>query len=267
MNTYEITYQQLKERFEKSGQDVQGFLAPLIALSDDSSSLIVGYGSDQTSIREDLIPYFHLVGRRIEGQEPLRALAVGSWVGTEPASSLAVARLVAALETRLSLAHDMEVTAYPVLNIEAYREGAFLTGKQQLEGVHVWQDSKCSHVVVIERELQRYAYDLILNFRVNPHSADLTVEGWAESEVRGQIFSDPLARFAEVSPAFHWELNPKKGSFSRIFTPLPGRFEQPVEVAVGLPGMLSADEQAAAGLRIALSLLHQFRQARMEGML
>jgi len=266
MNTYEITYQQLKERFEKSKQDVPGFLAPLIALSEDSSSLIVGYGSDQTTIREDLIPYFHLVGRRL-GQEPLRTLIVGSWVGTEPVTSLAVARVVAALESRLSLAHGMEVTAYPVLNLEAYREGEFLTGKQQLEGVAVWQSSKCSHVAVIERELQRYPYDLILNFRVDGHATDLVVEGWADNEVRGKVFSDPLARFGEVAPAFRWELNPAKAAFSRTFTPMPGRNDQPVEVAVGLPGMLSADEQTSAGLKIALSLLHQFRQARMEGLL
>lgn len=266
MNTYEITYQQLKERFEKSKHDVQGFLSPLIALSEDSSSLIVGYGSDQSNIRENLIPYFHLVGRRL-GQEPLRALIVGSWVGTEPLSSLAVARLVAALESRLSLAHGMEVTAYPVLNIEAYRAGETLTGKQQSEGVSVWQNSKCSHVAVIERELQRYTYDLILNFRVANDAADLIVEGWSENEVRGKVFSDPLARFAEVAPDFHWELNPTKATFSRIFTPMADRNEQPVEVVIGLPGNLSDDEQTSAGLKISLSLLHQFRQARMEGLL
>lgn len=262
MNTYEITYQQLKDRFEQSGKDVQGFVAPLIALCDDSSTLIVGYSGGEIKIREDLIPYFHLVGHRL-GQEPLRALLIGSWVGGESPTSLAVARLVAALEGRVTLAQGMEVTAYPVANLAAYREG-----KAEKDPGKLWQDSELAHVPIFEREVQRYSYDLILNFHVDPKASDLVVEGWAEGDVRSKVFSDPLSRFGDVAPAFKWTLNPEKAQFARVFTPVPGRKnDQPVEVAIGLPGKLSTDEQTAAALKISLSLLHQFRQARVEGLL
>ena len=101
---------QIKTTFEAGNQDVESLIAPLVELSNDSSTLMLGYGLGQAGIREEMIPYFHVCGTR-EGETPLHALLIGGWVGTETVTPLAIARLLAAMESRLQLAEGIEVTA------------------------------------------------------------------------------------------------------------------------------------------------------------
>ena len=168
---------QITDRFNAGRQDVHDLIAPLIELSARSSSLIVGYGAPENGGRSEMIPYFHVCGTPADKQ-PLRVLVIGGWVGTEVITPYAIARLLVALESRLRLAAGIEITAYPVANLEAHRQTVFLTSKQQSDGVGCWENSKCDHVQVLERELERYSYEAIFLLRQNPRALDADVEAW-----------------------------------------------------------------------------------------
>ena len=124
---------QITDCFKSGRQNVQDLIAPLIELASQSSSLVVGYGTPQAGVRSEMIPYFHVCGTPAD-KEPIRVLVIGGWVGTEIITPYAIARLLVALESRLRLATGIEITAYPVANLEAHRETVFLTSKQQSDG-------------------------------------------------------------------------------------------------------------------------------------
>ena len=111
---------QITDCFKSGRQNVQDLIAPLIELASQSSSLLVGYGTPQAGVRSEMIPYFHVCGTPAD-KEPIRVLVIGGWVGTEIITPYAIARLLVALESRLRLATGIEITAYPVANLEAHR--------------------------------------------------------------------------------------------------------------------------------------------------
>lgn len=255
---------QIKSTFEAGNHNVESLIAPLIELAAESSTLILGYGLGQAGIREEMIPYFHVCGTKA-AEVPVRALIVGGWVGTETVTPLAIARLLAAMEARLQLAEGIEVTAYPVANLEAHRENVFLTDRQQLPDVRCWEDSPNSHVQVLEKELRRYAYDVVFLLRQNPRAANADVEAWLASDIQKTVLSDALKRHAEIDPQFRWKANPVRPVYARTFTPMPDTDKQPAEIIIGLPGGLTPAEQSSEALGLILSLLHAVRQARQEG--
>ncbi|MFY8216440.1 MAG: hypothetical protein ACOVMP_07545, partial [Chthoniobacterales bacterium] len=61
---------------------VDSWLNPLIELSMESPSLIVGYGGKQPLSRSEMVPYFHACGRT-GNHKTLRTLVVGGWLGNE----------------------------------------------------------------------------------------------------------------------------------------------------------------------------------------
>lgn len=261
-----LTDQQICHRFDSGAQDVDSLIAPLIALSQESSSLIVGYGSPQAGVRKNMIPYFHVCGTE-PVQIPIRALILGGWVGTESITPYAVARMLAALEARLQLVNGLEVTAYPVINLEAHRAGVFLTEKQQAAGVSCWEESPCSHIKVLESELQRYEYDVIIVLREHVRSHDADVEAWLAEDEQKAVLSDCLKRHATVSPHFRWRINPVRPTYARALTPIPQAARQPAEIVIGLPGALAPQAQAQEALMLALTLCHAARQGREEGLM
>ena len=261
-----IVDSQITDRFKSGRQDVHDLIAPLIELASKSSSLIVGYGTPQAGVRSEMIPYFHVCGTPAD-KEPLRVLVIGGWVGTEIITPYAIARLLVALESRLRLATGIEITAYPVANLEAHRETVFLTSKQQSDGMRCWENSQCGHVQVLERELERYDYDAIFLLRQNPRALDADVEAWLAEEEQKASLSDALKRYATTSPLFQWRANPVRPTYSRTFTPIPDRERQPAEIIIGLPGALNAEQQAQESMALILSLSHAMRQARAEGVL
>jgi len=260
------TDQEIRARHTENPKDALGLLAPLMELSEQSSTLILGFGGGQQSIRQEMIPYFHVCGPT-SGHEPIRALIIGGWVGTESESSFLVARLVAAIEQQLRLVTGIEVTAYPVANVEAHRAGEFLTAKQQIEGIHLWQESACTHVRVLERELQRYDYDVVILLRERLAASDLKAEIWPGTHEQSVILQDALERLSLHAPAFSYQVNPTQPAFERALTPLPGDAAQPAELIIGLGSTHEEDGQTDLGVDILLSILHAFRQARLEEVL
>ncbi len=257
---------QITDRFNAGRQDVQDLIAPLLELSARSSSLIVGYGAPQAGVRSEMIPYFHVCGTPAEKQ-PLRVLVIGGWVGTEIITPYAIARLLVALESRLRLATGIEITAYPVANLEAHRQTVFLTSKQQIDGARCWENSQCSHVQVLERELERYDYEAIFLLRQNSRALDADVEAWLAEDEQKAALADALKRYASTSSLFRWRANPVRPTYSRTFTPIPNRDRQPAEIIIGLPGALNAEQQAQESMALILSLSHAMREARVEGIL
>ena len=181
-----------------------------------------------------MIPYFHVCGSPAD-KEPIRVLVIGGWVGTEIITPYAIARLLVALESRLRLATGIEITAYPVANLEAHRETVFLTSKQQSDGMQCWENSQCGHVQVLERELERYAYDAIFLLRQNPRALDADVEAWLAEEEQKVALSDALRRYATTSPLFQWRANPVRPTYSRTFTPIPNRSVSPPKSSSACP--------------------------------
>jgi len=261
-----ITDLQIKSSFESGRQDVESLIAPLRELVLQSETLVLGYGNAQSGIREELIPYFHVCGPAAN-EPPVRALIVGGWVGTETVTPLAIARLLVAMEARLQLVTGVEVTAYPVANLEAHRKNVFLMDRQQLPDVQCWVGSPCSHVQVLEKELQRYAYDAVFLLRQNPRGVDANAEVWLSSDKQKIVIRDALQRYADTSPRFTWTPNPVRPTYARTFTPMPDTDHQPAEIIIGLPGARSPGEQSGEAIAIILGLLHAIREARQEGLL
>lgn len=257
---------QISERFANGSCDVETLIAPLVDLTHESSSLVVGYGMPQAGVREKMIPYFHVCGTYTD-VEPLRALIVGGWSGTETVTPYAIARLLAAMEARLNLVAGLEITAYPAANLEAQRERVSFTASQEQDGVICWKDSPSSHIRVMENELRRYDYDVVLLLRETPAAAETTVEAWVSQDRQKIILGDALQRHASAHKNFAWSTNPSKPAFPRAFTPIPHAAIQPAEIVIGLPGALEPADRAAEALGLLLSLLHAMRQARQEGVL
>lgn len=257
---------QISERFADGRCDVDELIAPLIDLTHESSSLVVGYGMPQAGVREKMIPYFHVCGTYTD-VEPLRVLIVGGWAGTETVTPFAIARLLAAMETRLSLAAGLEITAYPAANLEAHREGVFLTKSQKSDSVRCWENSSCSHIRVMENELRRYDYDAVFLLRENPQAKETEVEAWVSQERQQAILSEAFERHARSSDPVRWKTNSPKPGYARTFTPIPHSAVQPAEIVIGLPGARKRSERASEALGLMLSLLHALRESRQEGVL
>jgi len=252
---------QLRHAFAQDGAKLQDFLKPLMALAEESPTLAVGYGLGQAGVRESMIPYFHIVGPECELGR-VRVLVVGGWTGTDTSTPLAVARLIAAVEARSPLAAGLEVTAYPLANVEAHNEGVFLTGEQSRQGVTCWAESGCSHIRVMENEMRRYPYDAVVLLRENPRSQGAEVEAWLHDEHQRQVVSATLRALADSDKAFRWKVNPIRPGYARTFTPIPDAAVQPAEILVGLPGARDPVGKSDEALGLLLTVLHAFREAR-----
>lgn len=265
MNT--LTHQQIALRYKSGLHDVDSLIAPLIELSHESASLIIGYGITQSGIREDMIPYFHVCGERRENTEPIRVLLVGGWTGTESITPYVVARVLASLESRLRLVTGLEITAFPAANLEAHRQKTFLASDQNVAGLRCWDDSSASHIQVLENEMRRQPYDLVILLREDLRASEATVEAWLVEDEQKNVLSDSLRRLASAGQHFLWKVNPVRPAFTRSFTPMPGYERQPAEIIIGLPGARSPEHQAQEGLGLILSLAHAVREAREEDLL
>lgn len=257
---------QIKSNFESGQKNVESLIAPLVELASGSSTLTLGYGLVQAGIREEMIPYFHVCGTCSSSTPPVRVLVIGGWVGTETVTPLAIARFLAALEARLQLAQDIEVTAYPVANLEAHRENVFLMDRQQLPDVRCWEDSTSTHVQVLEKELHRYPYDVVFLLRQNPRALEADVEAWLTTDEQKTVIGEALQRAASAQ-SFRWKSNPVRPIYARTFTPMPAVEKQPAEIIIGLPCARTPAEQSGEALGILLGLLHAIREARQEGVL
>jgi len=256
----------IQARFDSGDTQQYRLFQPLLELAESSPSLIVGYGSYQSMVRDRLIPYFHLIGQNGAARH-VRALIIGGWVGTDTVPVLTASRFVAAIESRLRLIEGIELTVFPIANPEAYQSGQFLTEKQTLEGVRLWQGSNCSHIQVFERELKRQQYDLVIVLREHALATDLEIEAWTADDPSATIIADTCTRFKNAGPCFSWRINPLDPLYERSFTPVLHSHNQPSEIVCGLPAVLSIRERVSAGLGFLLGILHSFRQARAEGVL
>lgn len=224
----------LKQAAQFGKPILEDLTRPLVELTEDSSTLVVGYGLGQAGVRDEMIPYFHIIGPGAD-EKPVRLLVIGGWLGTDSVTPLAVARFIAAIESSQSLIQGLEITAYPVANVEAYREGVFLTGKQQIEGVRCWSDSTCSYVKVIENELTRYDYDAVILLRESSRTKGVEIEAWEGRGVQVTTLKTLFGNLVSEPRKIRWEIEPEKPAFERTFTPLPGNTNQPTEIVIGFP--------------------------------
>jgi hypothetical protein len=263
MNT---TTLQIDDRFASDPRSLDGLISPLVELSMDSPSLIVGWGATQSGLRKDMIPYFHVCGR-LAVERPVRALVVGGWHGAEEATPYAVARMIAVFEARLQLVNGLEVTAYPVANLDAFRDPTHLVLRQPMSALRCWEESPLSHIKVLEKELQRYPYDAVFLLRENVYARDTDVEAWTGNDTARGILEGAFSRYGTVAPDFRWRINPSQPVYRRSFTPVPDMDTQPVEIVVGLSRAQDPKLQAQEAIAVVLNVTHSLRQAREEGVL
>jgi hypothetical protein len=257
---------QIRTLYDAGRQDVESLIAPLAELAQHSTTLVMGYGQTQAGLREEMIPYFHVCGSK-SNRAPVRVLIVGGWVGTEIVTPLAAARIIAALEANLEQVQGVEITAFPVANLEAHRANVFLAEGHGLQDVRCWDDSPQTHVQVLERELGRYDYDVVILLRQHPRASECDAEAWLDSEAQRIILGDALSRCSTSSAHFRWKQNPINPLYLRTFTRIPNAERQPAEIIIGLPGALSAEEQSAATLAPVLTLIQAMHKGRMEGLI
>jgi hypothetical protein len=250
----------LKQAAQSGRPKLEDLTRPLVELTEDSSTLVVGYGLGQSGVRADMIPYFHIIGPDVD-EKPVRVLVIGGWLGTDASTPLAVARFIAAIESSQSLIQGLEITAYPVANVEAYSEGVFLTGKQQLEGVRCWSGSTCSHVKVLENELTRYDYDAVILVRESSRSERVEIEAWEGSGGQVATLKTLFGNLATEPRKIHWEIEPEKPAFERTFTPIPENSNHPTEILIGFPEEPSGVPGADIALDLILKVIAALRRS------
>lgn len=248
----------------EGANDYLELLASLEALSENSTSLLPGYAASQPgwNKREDLIPYYHVLGKSRD-KDPVRILLAAGWLGTEEIATYALLRLIAGLEERFHLIDGIEATIYPILNLEARRVGVEKTDAQKREIFSLWKSSKLRPVRVLERELWRYDYDLAINLAENPNAAEFAVRLHAQTKPQEQWLEEFLGQAQQQLPAYSWKPgNGANGNFPPRLTPVPDRMAQPVEVQIWLPGQLLVEQQTDETLGLLLYLMHEVREAR-----
>ncbi len=244
----------IANRFEGGATIIDDLIAPLAEIATDSASLIIGYVPTASRRREDALPYFHVCGSSAD-RPPVRVLVVGGWFGNEERSPYAIARLIAALEQKPDLAAGFEVTAFPVANLEAHRSRTFLTRGQSLTASRCWEETAPEYVRLLERELQRYDYDLVIFVREHPRMHETDIEAWLTEDADKHTLGRALTEHAAQQPGLRLRVNPSTPDYRRTFTPVPGERRQPAEILVGLSATKSAGEQTQDFASIVFALL------------
>lgn len=236
-------------------------MQPLMDLSEESEHLVVGYAAPHTGWNrgEDLIPYYHVIGKSGSGQ-PMRALLTAGWFGTEESASYTLFRLVAALEEKFQLVDGIEATVYPIVNMDAREAMVVLTPEQRENELGLWQNSPLRHVQVIEKELLRNPYDIVIRLEEEPKAEEFSAVVWAANATHGRILEDALKKYHMVSPGFQWRREDFAVATDGRLTPIPDSEHQPSEMLLYLPGELLAEQQAEEGIGILLFVLHAFRE-------
>ena len=264
MTALNPTESRLRHRFQDGVTDYVELLAPLEELSENSSTLLPGDAASQAgwNKREDLIPYYHVLGSGVE-KNPTRILLVGGWLGTEEMVTYSLLRLIAVLEGRFRLVDGIEATIYPIINLEARRDGKEKTAEQLKQPFVLWRDSAARPIRVLERELWRYDYDLVISLVEEPEATEFSVRTWGHSQGHRELLEVVAAKHCKASPGYEWNLQPGAVPFPPRLTPVPERDPQPLEVLVRVPGQLLADQQAVESVGLLLFLMHEVRDARL----
>jgi len=262
MNSQNFTESRLRHRFQDGVQDYQELLAPLEELSESSSTLLPGYAASQQgwNKREDLVPYYHVLGKSAE-KDPTRILLVAGWLGTEEIATYSLLRLIALLEQRFQLVDGIESTIYPIVNLDARRTGEQKTASQLLKPFVLWRESEIRPIRVIERELWRYDYDLAVNLSEAPNASEFSVHMWGHSASQNSLLKSIASKHNTSTPGYDWQLQSHAGPFPPRLTPVAERQAQPIEVLVKIPGQLVADQQAEETVGLLLFLMHELREA------
>jgi hypothetical protein len=262
MTALNITESRLRHRFHDGVEDYHELLAPLEELSENSSTLLPGYAASQPgwNKREDLVPYYHVLGKSAE-TDPTRILLAAGWLGTEEIATYSLLRLIAVLERRFQLVDGIEATIYPILNLEARKTGEEKTPKQLLSRFVLWRESDIRPVRVIERELWRYDYDLAVNISEAPNASEFSIHMWGHSTAQNSLLENLAGKHNRNTPGYEWQIQSHAGPFPPRLTPVAERKSQPIEVLVKIPGQLVADQQAEETVGILLFLMHEIREA------
>ena len=249
---------------DANGLDI---LIPIIELSEQSSTLVLGDAESATTPRGGIIPCFHVCGEN-SGKDPLRALIIGGWLGSERVAVYSISSMLGSIQNRLRIVAGMEVTAYPALNVDAIRAGKALAVGQTPEDLQLWKASRLHHILALERELQRRTYHLIVVLRENPHNSGFHVTLWPNGEESEAVLCDSLRRLQTHAgdALLKWTVDPSTSGVSRSLTPVPSD-GQPTEVVVEIPTTGDARQAKEQTLGLVLTLLHAARQGRMEGLL
>lgn len=271
MNAFPSTLSeaQIVHRFQHVPAELRQWFLPLVELAQDSETLLKGYATTQTgwNKREDLIPYYHVLGRASHFEE-LRVLIIGGWTGTDHAAILTLLRLIAAMEQRFQLVQGIEATIYPALNWEAARAGVALTGNQALDINFPWQNSSLPHILTLQREVWRYDYDAVIHLKQRTDLEQIQFTLWGEPENPALALAEAqVQRLRHQDHTYPLSVNQAEAVPRRRVTPVPDRLHQPIEIGIGLPENSLPLNVAEEAMGVLLALIHGLREARENGQL
>lgn len=241
-----LTDQQLLHTLFKSAPEATDILAPLLELAEDSGYLISKkWGSGPLS--ETPLYQFDLVGYPFAAK-PLRVLLSGSWTGDDFVGSVAIARILALFEKRISLLEGLEVSAFPVYS------------KADKKSKENFQAS------VLKNKLFLESFDLFLLVEEAPSELELHAEVWTRGGREKALLKRFLTQTGRWQKFFRWSFQSKGSPHGILPVSLERRAGNPVMVKVSLPGAIAEKERTDEGLAFVVALLHSFRHARLEGL-
>lgn len=244
-------------RYEQGGTSTQALLAPLWEIAEESSTMIPGFAFGRERVRENAIPFFHLLGEALPGGvEPVRVLLVGGVAGYENFAGTVVASLIAKIEPVSRFRAGLEITALP-----------FVHGTDSLTLQPLWHGIADNAHSALEREALRQKFDLVIHVKEAPHNVDLHVEGWSANSGATRVLKDAHRRIESESQLLWSAFNREASVLPRIFTPFPNETDSPAELAVEIPTGIPAVTVLDTFLTHFLFVTHSLRQARQEGIL
>ncbi|MCS7008429.1 MAG: hypothetical protein N2035_02785 [Chthoniobacterales bacterium] len=261
MSDASLAAEQLRRIFQSARADHRHLMQPLLDLSEESEHLVVGYAAPHTGWNrgEDLIPYYHVLGKPGPTRS-MRALLTAGWFGNEESASYTLFRLVAALEEKFQLVDGIEATVYPIVNLDAREAMVVLTPEQRQNELSLWHNSLLRHIQVIEKELLRNTYDIVFRLEEDTKAEEFSALVWPASPNHHRILLNALQKYQTTSPGFEWKIEDFNTPNDGRLTPIPQTSAQPSEILLLLPGQLLAEQQAEEGIGLILSLLHTFRE-------
>ena len=142
-------------------------------------------------------------------------------MGTEIVTPYAIACLLVALESRLRLAAGIEITAYPVANLEAHRETVFLPRRSKSMACAAGKIHNAATFGCLSGNSSATLTTQFSSLRQNPRALDADVEAWLAEEAQKIVLSDALKALCFREPSLPMEGEPGPSDLQPHFHPDP----------------------------------------------
>lgn len=247
-------------------RSIAQLLAPLEAAAQESPWLL-GRSAGQFERGGETyeLPRFLFVGPK-GGGDVLRIGVFAGIHGDEPEGTLALARLVRAINADPEILRGYALFLYPLCNPTGFEDATRQARGADDLNREFWKDSAEPEVQFIEGEIWMQAFDGIVTL----HSDDTShgLYGFAKGAVLTEHLLEPALRAAgrvlprnhsPIIDGFHARNSIILDGYEGMLQGVPGMKRPPFEITLETPASAPLHLQAEAGAAAVEAILHEFR--------